>query len=77
MKKPEDLKPDSALTAAAEAIGSTIGKIAVKTGLVKAAPRAAKKRVPRKKTPKAAVPTKRKAPRKKPVKTSARTNRKQ
>jgi hypothetical protein len=61
MKQTEEKKQASALTAAAEVIGSTLGKIAVKTGLAKPTPAAPKSRVaPRKKALKA--PVKRKAP---------------
>jgi hypothetical protein len=63
MKKLEERIPKGfdALTTAAQAIGSTLGKIAVKTGLAKPAPPIAKKRVaPRRQAVKAAEPTKRK-----------------
>jgi hypothetical protein len=57
MKKSDDSKTEGfdALTTAAQAIGSTLGKIAVKTGIAKPTPPVAKKRAPRKKTVKAVV----------------------
>jgi hypothetical protein len=63
MKKPENQESAGfdTLTTAAEAIGSTLGKIAVKTGLVKPAARAPKRTAPRKKALRTAAPTKRKA----------------
>jgi hypothetical protein len=76
MKKPEAQKTDTvdALTTAAQAIGSTLGKIAVKTGLAKPAPAVVKKRAPRKKVAKAAGSAKRKAPvRKAAAKPAARS----
>ena len=48
LNKTETEKPASALTTAAEAIGSTLGKVAVKTGLAKTTPPAAKKRASKK-----------------------------
>jgi hypothetical protein len=75
MKKPAVQKTEvDALTTAAQAIGSTLGKIAVKTGLAKPAVPAAKKGAPQKKLVKVAGPAKRKAPdRKAAAKTVARS----
>jgi hypothetical protein len=77
MKKPENHKPAGfdALTTAAEAIGSTLGKIAVKTGLVKPAGRATKQTAPRKNALTAA-PAKRKAAPKSATKARARGTKK-
>jgi hypothetical protein len=81
MKKPEDQKPTNALTTAAETIGSTLGKLAVKAGLATSPAKpdpavANNERVPRKKavTPPAKLPVNkavpaRKATRKKTKKT--------
>jgi len=78
MKKPENQKPAGfdALTTAADAIGSTLGKIAVKTGLVKPAGRATKQTAPRKNALRTAAPAKRKAVPKSATKARARGTKK-
>jgi len=78
MRKSEEQNPIlGVLTTAAQAIGSTLGKIAVKTGLATPAPSAAKQpATPRKKTVKAASPVKRKAVRMSASKATARGSKK-
>jgi len=79
MKKSDGPKTEGfdALTSAAQAIGSTLGKLAVKTGLVKPAPFAGKKRVaPGKKAVKAAAPATRQTTVGKPATKTARGGKK-
>jgi hypothetical protein len=74
MKKREEQKAAGfdVLATAAQAIGSTLGKIAVKTGIAKAAPPVVKKQAAPKAV-RAAVPAKRKTPiRKAAAKTATR-----